>query len=161
MLIFNSYLDRKQCANIFKYFLAICSNTQVKTIEHAIIRFERKFFRFWLKASLRRGLACIINNNLLAGIPVLRWILFMSSQEDNHRCVVLETVVIWSFINLGFFRHMLLYDHRMRIGGFRHDMRKCGLPFVRLLSVGKMPPLGTHCSKPTFLVHKIDFHKTF
>ena len=85
----------------------------------------------------------------------------MSSQEeDNHRCVVLETVVIWSFINLGFFRHMLLYDHRMRIGGFRHDMRKCGLPFVRLLSVGKMPPLGTHCSKPPFLVQKIDFHKT-
>ena len=27
----------------------------------------------------------------MAGIPVLRWILFMSSQEqDNHRCVVLD-----------------------------------------------------------------------
>ena len=67
-------------------------------------------------------------------------------------------VTIWSFINLGFFRHMLLYDHHMkRIGGFRHDMRKCGLPFVRLLSVGKMASLDTLCDKSRLFVQKFNF----
>ena len=38
------YFNRKQYANKFKYILAICSNTQLKTIENVFIPFERKFF---------------------------------------------------------------------------------------------------------------------
>ena len=44
-----------------------------------------------------------------------------------------------------------------RIGGFRHDMRKCGLPFVRLLSVGKMASLDTLCDKSRLFVQKFNF----